>query len=186
VAFPSGFDLSLARLNPSAVDISPQRSPTARCTLFHMGQAAVAEKTTEGSVEPTLRDYRALAELRFQIRRFLSFSEREARAAGIEPQQHQLLLAIKGLPAGGRPTIKRLAERLCVQHHTVVALVDQVAARDWARRERNDTDRREILLRLTASGERLLRRLSVLHRDQLRVVGPTLAAALSEIVGDSG
>ena len=151
-----------------------------------MGLSAAAEKSIEGSAEPTLSDYRALAELRYQIRRFLSFSEREARGAGIEPQQHQLLLAIKGLPADSRPTIKALAERLCVQHHTAVALVDQVTMREWARRERNEVDRREILVSLTPSGERLLRRLSVLHRDQLRVVGPTLVAALSAILDQNG
>lgn len=144
-----------------------------------MPHAAPAEKLTDIGAEVSLADFRALAELRYQIRRFLSFSERAARAAGIEPQQHQLLLAIKGLPVDRRPTIKTLAERLCVRHHTAVALADQVEARAWARRERHDADRREILLRLTPSGERLLRRLSVLHRDQLRVVGPTLVDALS-------
>ena len=131
--------------------------------------------------EPPLADYRALAELRYQIRRFLSFSEQAARAAGMEPQQHQLLLAIKGLPAESRPTIKTLAERLCLQHHTVVALVDQVEARKLVRRKRHAQDRREILLVLTAQGERILRGLSVLHRDQLRIVGPTLVESLSEI-----
>ena len=138
------------------------------------------------ALEPSLTDYRALAELRYQIRVFLRFSEDAARRAGIEPQQHQLLLAIKGLPADSRPTIKALAERLCVQHHTAVALVDQVTMREWARRERNEADRREILVSLTPSGERLLRRLSVLHRDQLRGVGPTLVAALSAILDQNG
>jgi len=130
-------------------------------------------------------DYRSLAALRYEIRKFLSFSEQAAREAGIEPQQHQLLLAVRGLPETLRPTIRTISERLCVQHHTAVALVDQVEAREWARRERHAADRREILVKLTPSGERLLRRLSVLHRDQLRVVGPTLAAALSEILGRS-
>jgi DNA-binding MarR family transcriptional regulator len=135
------------------------------------------------SEEPSIDDYRALAEFRYQIRLFLSFSEHAARAAGMEPQQHQLLLAIKGLPADRRPTIKALAERLCVQHHTVVALVDQVEARKLVRRKRHAKDRREILLVLTAQGERILRGLSVLHRDQLRIVGPTLVDALASIVG---
>ena len=136
--------------------------------------------------EPSLADYQALAELRYQIRRFLSFSEQAARAAGMEPQQHQLLLAIKGLPPARRPTIKALAERLCVQHHTVVALVDQVEARKLVRRKRHADDRREILLVLTAQGERILRGLSVLHREQLRIVGPTLVDALTEIFGQRG
>ena len=130
-----------------------------------------------------MTDYRALAELRYQIRRFLSFSEQAARAAGIEPQQHQLLLAVKGLPTDRRPTIKALAERLCLQHHTVVELVDQIEARNLVRRKRHAADRREILLVLTAKGERILRALSVLHRDQLRIVGPTLVEALTEILG---
>jgi DNA-binding MarR family transcriptional regulator len=135
------------------------------------------------ALEPSLADYRALAELRYQIRRFVSFSEQAARAAGMEPRQHQLLLAIKGLPPDRRPTIGALAERLCVQHHTMVALVDQVEARKLVRRERATEDRREILLVLTAEGKRILRRLSLLHRDQLRIVGPTLVASLAEILG---
>lgn len=146
--------------------------------------AAMASPAPQSaSDEPSLADYRSLAEFRYQIRLFLSFSEHAARAAGMEPQQHQLLLAIKGLPPDRRPTIKALAERLCVQHHTVVALVDQVEARKLVRRKRHAKDRREILLVLTAQGARILRGLSVLHRDQLRVVGPTLVEALASIVG---
>jgi DNA-binding MarR family transcriptional regulator len=137
---------------------------------------------TQTEPEPPLSDYRALAELRYQVRRFLAFSEAAARGAGIEPQQHQLLLAMKGLPTDRRPTIKTLAERLCVKHHTAVALVDQVEARKLVRRERHDDDRREILLRLTPKGARILRSLSVLHRDQLQVVGPTLADVLAAIL----
>jgi DNA-binding MarR family transcriptional regulator len=137
---------------------------------------------THTTPEPPLSDYRALAELRYQVRRFLAFSEAAARGAGIEPQQHQLLLAMKGLPTGRRPTIKTLAERLCIKHNTAVALVDQVEARNLVRRERHDDDRREILLRLTPKGARILRSLSVLHRDQLQVIGPTLAEVLSAIL----
>jgi DNA-binding MarR family transcriptional regulator len=129
-----------------------------------------------------LADYRALAELRYQLRLFLSFSEQAARAAGLEPQQHQLLLAIKGLPEGPRPTIKTLAERLCVKHHTMVALVDQVEARALVRRQRSSADRREVLLALTPKGERILRGLSLLHRGQLREVGQELVDALAEIL----
>jgi O6-methylguanine-DNA--protein-cysteine methyltransferase len=66
----------------------------------------------------SLRSYRALAEFRHQIRLFLHFSEEAVRQAGIEPQQHQLLLAIKGIPVGTQPTIGRIAERLQIRHHT--------------------------------------------------------------------
>lgn len=124
-------------------------------------------------------DYRALAELRHQIRRFLAFSEREARAAGLEPQQHQLLLAVKGLPAGSRPTIGTLAERLVLRHHTVVGLVDRLVAARLAVRRRDAEDGRTIHVCITPRGERLLRRLSLTHRAELRTAGPALAAALT-------
>ena len=132
--------------------------------------------------EPSLAEYRALAELRYQIRCFLRFSEDAAREATLEPQQHQLLLAIKVLPAKRKPTIKVLAERLCVKHHTTVALVDHLEARGFVRRERSQSDRREMLLRLTPAGERVLRRLSVLHREQFRTIAPVLVEALTAIV----
>ncbi len=127
-------------------------------------------------------DYRSLASFRYEIRKFLAFSEQAAREAGIEPQQHQLLLAVRGLPEGTRPTIRAVAERLCVQHHTTVALVDKLEERGLIERERNTVDRREVLLRLTARGKQMLRRLSALHRQQLGTVGPEMLAALQAIV----
>ena len=131
----------------------------------------------------SLSDYRALAALRYEIRKFLAFSEQAARAAGLEPQQHQLLLAVQGLPAGVRPTIGAIAERLCVQHHTTVALVDKLEARGLIERERNQADRREVFLRLTADGMATLSTLSELHRQQLKSAGPQMVAALGAIVG---
>jgi DNA-binding MarR family transcriptional regulator len=132
----------------------------------------------------TAADYRSLAAFRYEIRQFLAFSEAAARDAGIEPQQHQLLLAVRGLPKSKRPTIGTIAERLCVQHHTTVALVDKLEARGLLARERGSKDRREVLLRLTPAGASLLSRLSVLHQEQLRNVGPEMVAALLTILGD--
>lgn len=129
-----------------------------------------------------LSDYRVLAALRFEIRRFLAFSEKAAREAGVEPQQHQLMLAVKGLPAGQRPTIRALADRLCVEHHTTVALVDKLEARGFVTRERGLDDRREVFVHLTAPGAALLRRLSALHRAQLISVGPDMVLALQAIL----
>jgi DNA-binding MarR family transcriptional regulator len=126
-------------------------------------------------------DYRSLAEIRYQIRCFLRFSERAARSAGVEPQQHQLLLACKGLPKGSRPTIGTLAERLCVQHHTTVALVDNLVALGLVERVRGSADRREVLVEITVRGEAVLRKLSALHSEQLRRVAPTLIHALGAI-----
>lgn len=130
-------------------------------------------------------DYRAMAELRYEVRRFLRFSETAARAAGLEPQQHQLLLALKGLPRGKRPTISVLAERLQIQHHSTVELIDRLAARRLVRRYRSRTDRREVFVRLTRDGEEVLRRLSLHHLHQLRSVGPTLAQVLNAVIASA-
>jgi DNA-binding MarR family transcriptional regulator len=129
-----------------------------------------------------LADYRALAQFRYEIRKFLAFSEGAARAAGIEPQQHQALLAIRGLPEGVGPTIGVLADRLCVQHHTAVALVDKLEQHGWAKRQRATLDRRQVLLRLTPKGSALLAKLSALHREQLGAVGAGMVQALETIV----
>jgi DNA-binding MarR family transcriptional regulator len=127
-------------------------------------------------------DYRLLAELRYQIRRFLTFSEQEARAAGLEPQQHQLLLAVKGLPESERPTVSVLADRLRLRHHTVVGLIDRLVAAKLAVRRPGKTDRREILVHLTARGERILRTLALLHQAELQTAAPALLTALEAIV----
>ena len=100
----------------------------------------------------SLPDYQALAELRYQVRRFLHFSEQAARNMGLEPQQHQLMLALKGLPSGARPRIGELAERLQLQHHSTVELVNRLVAGGYIRRAQGE-DRREVLLSLTAKGE---------------------------------
>lgn len=131
----------------------------------------------------TVSDYRALAAFRYELRSFLAFSEQAARAAGIEPQQHQLLLTVGGLPTGMRPNIRTLAERLCVQHHTTVALVDKLEERGLVLRERSTEDKREVLVRLTGHGAKLLRNLSRLHRRRLRSAGPELLDALDRILG---
>ncbi len=128
-------------------------------------------------------DYRAIAELRHQIRRFLIFSEAEARAAGVEPQQHQLLLAVKGLPEGARPTVSTLAERLQLRHHTVVGLVERLTTAKLVVRRPSKHDGREILVELTPKGERVLRGLAVSHQAELRSAAPALLASLAAIIG---
>lgn len=129
-----------------------------------------------------LSDYQSLAELRYQIRKFVRFSEQAARKAGMEPRQHQLLLAIKGLPETVRPRIGVLAERLQLQHHSTVELADRLAKGGYIRRRRDGEDRREVLLHLTAKGENVLRRLSLDHKQELRNAGPTLMEALLRVV----
>src|SRR6266581_8495165 len=104
----------------------------------------------------SIADYRALAEIRFQIRHFLHFSEQAAREEGLVPQQHQLLLALKGLPAGRKATISEVAGRLQLQHHSTVELIDRLVERGLIARLRDDIDRRRVIIQLTPQGEQLL------------------------------
>lgn len=131
-------------------------------------------------------DYQALAEFRYHIRRFLRFSERAAREAGIEPQQHQLMLAVKGLPEDVQPTISEIAERLQIQHHSTVELVDRLATRGFVTRKRGDEDRRQVIVQLTAKGEKMLRDLSIHHRDELREEGTELVTSLRKLMTSLG
>ena len=128
-------------------------------------------------------DYVALADIRYQIRRFLNFSAATARAAGIEPQQHQLLLALKALPVAEPPTIGMLAERLQIKHHSAVELATRCAASGLLARASSKRDRREVKLRITPRGQRVLTKLSLAHRAELSSAAPTLLRTLDAIVG---
>lgn len=133
----------------------------------------------------TLHDYQSLAEVRYQIRRFLHFSEQASRSAGLEPRQYQLLLAVKGLPRDVRPRIGELAERLQIQHHSAVELVNRLESGGFVRRQRGGEDRREVLLSLTVKGENILRELALHHRAELRNSAPALLRALRSVVQKS-
>ena len=130
----------------------------------------------------SLTGYRQLAEFRYCIRQFLHFSEEAARANGIEPQQHQVLLAIKGLPEGMRPTVTAISSRLCLRHHSTVELINRLVENGAVIRRHNEQDRREVLVELTAHGEFLLRELSVQHWQELQNFGPALSTALQAVV----
>lgn len=132
----------------------------------------------------TPKDYQSLSEFRRLIRRFVHFSEEAARSAGLEPKQHQVLLALKGLPRGVRPRIMEIADRLQIQHHSAVELVNRLAAGGFVRRQRAAEDRREVLLYLTPHGERILQQLSLDHREELRSQGPELLRSLQQLLND--
>lgn len=132
-----------------------------------------------------LREYQELAEFRYQLRHFLQFSEVQARGHGIEPQQHQALLALKGLPAGAQPTIGELANRLALRHHTTVELVNRLEVAGFVKRQPDPADGRQILLHLTPQGTAKLRSLSLAHRDELQVKGRELSRALRAILRGS-
>lgn len=124
-------------------------------------------------------DYRTLADFRYLIRRFLEFSQTEARRAGLTPRHHQALLAIKGFPGDDHPTIGDLAERLRIRHHSAVALVDRLAEAGLIRRLSDAQDRRRVLVELTDAAERHLADLSAIHLEELN----SMRDALLEILG---
>jgi DNA-binding MarR family transcriptional regulator len=131
----------------------------------------------------TLAEYRRLAEFRYQLRRFLRFSEDNARLRGLEPQQHQSLLAVKGLPAGMEPTIANLAERMQLAHHSMVELVDRITEKGFATRIRSSQDRRNTWVTLTPKGEKILAGISVLTYAELQTRFVELLDSLQQVIG---
>ena len=126
--------------------------------------------------------YRALAEWRYRIRKFLAFSESMARSVGLAPQHHQALLAIEGLPADEVPSLRVVAERLAIQPHSMVELVDRLVAKGLVRRAHGAPNPRVVTLTLTAKAKRMLERLSDAHWQQLQTDGPALIESLGAIV----
>lgn len=125
-------------------------------------------------------DYEELAELRFQIRRFLHFSESVALEEGIEPRQHQALLAIKAMREPC--TVGALAERLFLRHQSTVGLVDRLVLRKLVKRAHGEKDARQVIVSLTRHGETMLQKLSLTHRKELRETAPELARVLRAII----
>jgi len=160
------FPLHRCRFLPIAVKLY-------RATIFIV-------KRPSGDLSPD--EYRSLAEFRRLIRRFLHFSEEQAQAKGLEPRQHQLLLAIKGLPDGASATIGELASRMQLRHHSTVELVNRLAARGFIERTAGEIDRREVLIKLTNSGEAILHELTIVHREELEVSGAELLRALRAVL----
>jgi DNA-binding MarR family transcriptional regulator len=130
----------------------------------------------------TATDYQALGEFRYQIRRFLHFSDLAVEGAGLERGQYQLMLTIKGLPAGMRPRIRDVANRMLIQHHSAVELVNRLEDGGYVRRERAEGDRREVLVELTSKGERVLAELALHHHEELQDAAPALVAALRRVM----
>ncbi|MGH2493736.1 MAG: MarR family winged helix-turn-helix transcriptional regulator [Ktedonobacteraceae bacterium] len=126
----------------------------------------------------SISEYQALAEFRYELRRFLRFSEEAARTVGLEPQQHQLLLTLKGLPGNRAATVGELAERLQIQHHSAVELINRMVERDLIERARDENDQRRVNVSLTKNGDEVLRKLSLLHHEELRTTGPALVHTL--------
>ncbi len=130
----------------------------------------------------TAEEYRALAELRYRIRRFLQEGDTTARQAGLEPQQYLLLLAIRGLPAGQEASIRALAERLSLRHHSTVELIDRMEAKGYVKRMRGKEDRRQVLIALQPRGEKLLEKVVEQRIIELRANGRALVLTISALL----
>ena len=113
-------------------------------------------------------DYRTLARFRHALRVFLHFSEEAARAEGLTPAQHQLLLAVRGHPDDGPPSITEVAEALQLKTHSVGGLVDRAEDAGLVASQPDAADARRRLITVTPAGEAILERLSALHRRELR------------------
>ena len=129
----------------------------------------------------SLGDYRALAEFRYELRRYLALSDQAARSAGLHPGQYRFLLILKGLPDAIEPTIGNLAERLGLRHHSTVELVDRLEKRDLIHRERNERHRSFVFVRITPKGERILQRIVASRKVDLKRAGPILVKALNTL-----
>ncbi|MGC4015460.1 MAG: MarR family winged helix-turn-helix transcriptional regulator [Luteolibacter sp.] len=132
--------------------------------------------------EPLLTDsdYKRLADFRYALRRFLHFSERAAAQEGLKPQQHQAMLAIRGREAG-TTTVGVLAERLKLRHHTTVELVQRLETAGLVTKHPAPADRRAVVLALTAEGSARLERLTHVHRNELKHLGPEIVNFLSTL-----
>jgi DNA-binding MarR family transcriptional regulator len=128
--------------------------------------------------------YEMLAAFRYSLRKFIHFSEAAALAAGITPQHHQALLAIKGFPGRDSVTVGELAKRLQLRHHSTVGLIDRLVAEKLAVRTPSTEDRRQVFVQLANRGEKILEKLSVLHCEQFNRIGPELSRLLKRLAGD--
>ncbi len=130
--------------------------------------------------------YEMLAAFRYTLRRFMHFSEQAAQDAGITPQQHQALLAIKGFPGQDQVTVGQLAERLQLRHHSTVGLIDRLVAENLVARAASSQDRRQVFVQLTRRGEQVLERLSAAHSRQLKRISPELNQLLQKLTSAQG
>jgi DNA-binding MarR family transcriptional regulator len=134
------------------------------------------------SSETSTREFRALAELRYRIRHFLSEGDAAARAAGLEPQHYLVLLMIRGLPESKQAAIRTLAERLALKHHSVVELIDRLEAHGYVRRTRGRDDRRRVLVSLLPRGQRMLEVVARRRINELRSNGHELVRAIDQLL----
>jgi DNA-binding MarR family transcriptional regulator len=152
--------------------LSSQISPRSAAQRGHA--SCCHDPVTDPAEALTKRDFEELAAFRFAIRSYLRFSEDTVRSHGISPQQYQLMLALAGFPGREWATVKELAERLQLKHHSVVELVNRAQQQGLVERAPDPDDARVVRVVLTDAGEHELGLLSALHRDELRRMGSAL------------
>jgi DNA-binding MarR family transcriptional regulator len=144
----------------------------------------IAKKYKAGRVATA--KLRELAEFRYQLRRFLSFSEMTSEAVGISAQQYQVLQVIATVPEGQPASISYLAERMMVRHNSAVELVDRTERAGLVRRVVDESDHRRSLVEISTRGAELLARLAGQHLIELGVAGPEMVRALRRLLEPSG
>jgi DNA-binding MarR family transcriptional regulator len=127
-------------------------------------------------------EYRALAELRYRIRHFIQEGDAAAQRSNLQPQQYLMLLAIRGLPESAVATIRTLAERMALKHHSAVELIDRLESHGLVRRSRGQGDKREVRVSLLPQGSKLLDRVARERLSELRASGAALADAITALV----
>jgi DNA-binding MarR family transcriptional regulator len=137
----------------------------------HSSAQALPSDTIQVQAEDELRN---LAWFRYNLRKFLRFSEKAARQCGVTPQQHQLMLGIAGYTGRGTASVSELAEFLQERHNSVVGLVERAAQRGLVRKEHDLNDRRYVLVSLTAQGEQILAKLTELHKEEVKAAREAL------------
>ena len=123
-----------------------------------------------------------MAELRHRIRLFLKEGDATARTAGLEPQQYMMLLAIRGLPAHEDASIRTLAGRLALKHHSAVELLDRLEKHGYVRRSRSREDRRQVFISLLPRGQRALDEVARQRISELRASGVALVSAIEALL----
>lgn len=139
-------------------------------------------RAASGSSPVSQSEYETLAEFRHQLAAFLGRRRDAAAAAGLEAQQYELLLAIKGAPQGTQPNIKQIAEQLLLQHHSAVELTSRLEKRGLVHRQRSPQDRRSVLVSVTKAGDKVLEQVVRYSLSQLQLEGPHLLKTLRRLV----
>jgi DNA-binding MarR family transcriptional regulator len=141
---------------------------------------ATTKKQRAGWVAP--EKLAELAEFRYLLREFLSFSEAATEVVGISAQQYQLLQVVAAVPVGQERSISYVAERMLLRHNSAVELVDRAQRSGLVQRVTDESDHRRSLLEITERGQQLLSVLVEEHLKEIDAKGPEMSRALQRLI----